>query len=143
MSRGPVSYLVIEFPGNQFKGEIMPALNDLVDAGLIRIMDLVVIKKDRDGNVNTLEMSSLDANEATAFQGFRADYLGLFNDEDLAILADTLDNNSSAGILLFENVWATRFTDAVANANGRWVLMESVPKEVLTEALAAAGADWE
>ena len=140
MSRGPVTYLVVEFPGNQFKGEIMPALNELADSGLIRIMDLVVVKKDQDGNLQTIEMSSLSAGEAAAFRGVKADTLGVFGEEDIAVLADMLANNTSAGLLLIENLWAAKFTNAIARANGRWVLLESVPAEVIESVLSDTSA---
>jgi len=137
---GPVTYLEIEFPGNQFKGEILPTLRELVDAGTIRIIDLVIVKKDENGAIETSEINDLDPHLAAAFTGLKAEVSGLLSYDDIATLGGALDNNSWAGILLFENLWATRFTDAVANANGRWVLMESVAPEVLAEAMAAQAA---
>lgn len=138
MEIGPVTYLVIEFIGNQFKGEIIPALQELVDNGVIHIMDLVFVRKDEDGSVEAIELSALPEELAAAFGGVQADAVGLFTEDDITALAGTLANNSSAGILLFEHLWAKPFVAAVANANGRWVLMESVPGDVLAEALADA-----
>lgn len=140
MNRGPVTYLVVEFPGNEFKGEIMPALTELADAGLIHIMDMVVVKKGQDGSVQTIEMSSLSAGDVAALRGVNSSTVGVFGEEDIAALADTLDNNSAAGILLFENLWAAKFTNAIANANGRWLLLESVPGEIVDAALADSSA---
>ena len=135
---GPVTYMVVEFPGIKFKGEIVPALNELVDAGTIRIMDMLVVTKDADGVVAPYEISDLKNPEVAAlFKGLKAEVSGLFNEDDIAILASTLDNNSAAGLLLFENRWAEKFTNAISNAEGRFVLLESVPADVLAEALAA------
>ena len=135
---GPVTYMVVEFPGIKFKGEIVPALNELVDAGTIRIMDMLVVTKDADGVVAPYEISDLNNPEVAALlKGLKAEVSGLFNEDDIAILASTLDNNSAAGLLLFENRWAEKFTNAISNAEGRFVLLESVPADVLAEALAA------
>ena len=137
MSIGPVTYLVLEFQGRQFKGEIAPALKELVDKGMIRILDLVIIVKDEDGLARPVELSDIPAEGAKAFEGLRADNLGLLTYDDISFLAESLQNNSAAGILLFENLWTKRFVDAVANADGRWVMLEGVPPDVLNEALAA------
>jgi uncharacterized membrane protein len=137
---GPVTYLVIEFPGNKFKGEILPTLRDLVDAGTIRVIDLVLVKKDADGKVAAIELNALtelDVALAMAFTGIDVEVSGLLSYEDIETLGDALENNSSAGILLFEHLWASRFLSAVANADGRLVLMESVSPLVLAEALEA------
>lgn len=137
---GPVTFLEIEFPGNQFKGEIIPALRELVDAGTIRIIDLVLVRKNADGKIEPVEINELDQLEGAAFAGLRAEISGLLSYGDIEALGGALENNSSAGILLFENLWATRFTDTIANANGRWVRMESVPPQILEEAIAAQGS---
>ena len=138
MSIGPVTYLEIEFQGKNFKGEIVPALKELVDKGMIRIMDLVIVLKDEDGLARPVELSDIPAEAAEAFEGLSADNLGLLTYDDIAFLAESLQNNSAAGILLFENLWTKRFVDAVANADGRWVAFEGIAPDVLNEALAAA-----
>lgn len=137
---GPVTYVVIEFPGNKFKGEIIPALDDLESRGIIHILDLLVVKKHEDGSIETLEVSTLPEGEASGLSKYVSATTGLLSEQDIDILAESLDNNSSAGFLLFEHVWAHNFIDAVANAEGRWLFMESVSPQLLDEALAALPA---
>ncbi len=136
----PVTYLVVEFPGSKLKGEVIPALADLVEKGLIRILDLLVVKKGDDGAIEALEVSSLEGEEAAALLHLVPPTIGLFNERDIALLSDAMAPGSTAGFLLFEHLWAKAFTDAIANAEGRWVLMESVPQDVVDEALAALPA---
>ena len=138
MTMGPVEYIVIEFPGNQFKGEIVPALRDLVASGTIRILDLVFVKKDADGKVEAIELAALSPEEAAAFDDLEGDVAGLLNEEDVQLVADELAPDSSAGLLVWENAWATRFADAVRNANGRVVASERIPRDVVEAALEAA-----
>lgn len=133
----PVTYIVIEFPGNKFKGEILPALDDLESRGIIHILDLLVVKKHEDGSIETLEVNSLPEGEATGLAKYASSTSGLFSEQDIDILAEALENNTSAGFLLFEHLWARTFIDAVAGAEGRWLLMESVSPQILDEAMAA------
>lgn len=136
MSLGPVEYMVIEFPGNQFKGEIVPALREVVDAGVIRIIDLVFVRKDDRGSVSVMELKDLQKDAAEAFAPLARDATTLFAEEDVEKVSEIMENNSSAALLLFEHVWATRFRDAVLNANGRVIAGERIPKEVVDAALA-------
>jgi len=140
---GPVEYLVIEFPGNKFKGEIIPALQELTDNGTIRILDLLFVRKEADGSVSMDELSDLPPNEAAAFDALQGDVYDLWNEADVALLADNLQPDSSAGLLVYENVWATRLRDAIVNANGRLVDNARIPAAVLEAAMKAAqgGAD--
>jgi translation initiation factor IF-2 len=139
MSVGPIEYLVVAFPGNKFKGEIIPALAELVENGTIRILDLVFILKDEEGNVAALELSELDADDEAAAMSDIADVQqGLLNEEDIQLAAEALDNNSSAGLLVFENVWATKFAQAVLNADGVLVANERIPYDIVQAAMAAA-----
>jgi translation initiation factor IF-2 len=139
MSVGPIEYLVVAFPGNKFKGEIIPALAELVENGTIRILDLVFILKDEEGNVAALELSELDADDEAAAMSDIADVQqGLLNEEDIQLAAEALDNNSSAGLLVFENVWATKFAQAVLNADGVLVANERIPYDIVQAAIAAA-----
>ena len=138
MSVGPIEYLVVAFPGNKFKGEIIPALAELVENGTIRILDLVFILKDEEGNVAALELSELDAeDDASAMSDIASGDAGLLNEEDIAIAADALENNSSAGLLVFENTWATKFAEAVRNADGQLVANERIPYDIVQAAMAA------
>jgi Family of unknown function (DUF6325) len=139
-SVGPVEYLVVKFPGNKFKGEIVPALRELVDNGTIRIIDLVFIYKDEQGNVAAVELEELAEDEASGI-GEVADASALLNDEDIDIAAQGLENNSSGAMLLFENVWATRFAEAVRNADGQLIANERIPYEIVEAARADLAAN--
>ncbi|MCK9306722.1 MAG: DUF6325 family protein [Methanoculleus sp.] len=136
MSLGPVEYMVIEFPGNQFKGEIIPALREVVDAGIVRIIDLVFVRKDDRGSVSVMELKDLQKDAADAFAPLARDASTLFAEDDLEKVSEIMESNSSVALLLFEHVWATRFRDAVLNANGRVIAGERIPKERVDAALA-------
>lgn len=136
---GPVEYLVVEFPGNQFKGEIVPALAELVNSGTIRIIDLVFIKKDAEGRIKIFELSELAHDEAAMFDTLEGEIDNLLNEEDLVAAGERLQANSSAAILVFENAWAARLSQAIQRANGRLVDNARVPADVVQAAMAAAG----
>jgi hypothetical protein len=135
MSIGPVEYLIVAFPGNQFKGEIVPALQEQVEAGNIRIIDLAFVMKDADGSVVTAELGDLDSEVFKAFDALSPETMGLLNEEDLAAAGEELDPNSSAALLVWEDVWATKIRDAIANAGGEVLDLERVPYEVVNAAL--------
>jgi uncharacterized membrane protein len=137
MALGPVELLVVKFPGNQFRGEIAPALRELVEGGTIRVIDLLFVTKDAGGNLRSAELTDLDAATYAVYDPLVADLEGLLADDDVQRLGAALDNNSSAAVLLFENVWATRFRDAVVAARGELVLAERIPRSVIEEVAAA------
>lgn len=142
MSIGPIEYLVVSFPGNKFKGEIIPALAELVENETIRILDLVFIAKDEEGNVAAVELAELgEGHEAAAMADISEIDAGLLNEDDVQLAAEALDNNSSAGLLVFENVWAARFAEAVRNADGQLVANERIPYDVVQAALAYAAQE--
>jgi uncharacterized membrane protein len=128
---GPVEILEIVFPGNQFTGEIAPALGELVESGLIRVIDLVFVTKDEAGEIVGIELDAVDADTSAAFGQHVGEPSGMLADEDIADLAAALAPNSSAAILLFEHVWATKFRDAVINSGGELVASIRIPKEVV------------
>jgi hypothetical protein len=134
---GPVESIIVEFKGNRFRGEIVPELRQAVERGIIRIMDLTFVKKDRAGNVEAFELWELGDEEAGVFQPLGEDIDGLFSEEDISAVATALENNSSAALLLFEHTWAAGIRQAIANANGRLVAQELIPAQVLDEALSA------
>jgi len=137
MSVGPVEYMIVAFPGNQFKGEIVPALQDLVDAGTINIIDLAFVIKDGEGNMAALEAGDLDSEVGSAFAKLGGVNGGLLNEEDLEAAAEELEPNSSAALLVWEDVWATRLRDAILNAGGELLDLERLPGEVVQ-----AAVDW-
>ena len=144
MSVGPIEYLVVAFPGNKFKGEIIPALAELVETNTIRILDLVFILKDEEGNVAAIELADVDPeDEAAAMSDISEVDSGLLNEDDIALAAEALEPNSSAGLLVFENVWATRFAEAVRNADGQLIANERIPYDIVQAALAYAAESGE
>jgi hypothetical protein len=134
---GPVEYLVVEFPGNKFNGEIVPALVDLVKSDTIRILDLLFIRKEADGSFAAMELDTLPRAEAESFDDLDGEILGLLNAEDIELLAKALQPNSSGALLVFENTWATRLRDAVVNANGRLVDNARIPAAIVDAAMVA------
>jgi len=135
---GPIEMLVVKFPGNKFSGEIIPALGDLVENGTVRIVDLLFAVKNKEGDVKVLEFSDLDPDILGQWDPLVKDVSELLNEDDAHQIAESLENNSSAGILLFENTWATRFVDAVSDARGEVVLNERIPRAVIQELTATA-----
>lgn len=131
---GPVDYAVIAFPGNEFNGEIVPALIDLVDAGTIRIIDAVFVGKDEKGETFTLELADLAPDMKEAFAALNIDVQGLFSDEELQAAAQELDVNSSATLLVWENVWARNVAQAMRDAGGELLAFERVPHEAVQAA---------
>jgi hypothetical protein len=134
---GPVEYMVVAFPGNEFKGEIGPALADLVEAGTIRIIDIAFAGKDSEGNVAAFELSDLDPEVRQGLENIGAESTGLFNEEDLMAAAEELEPNSSAALLVWEDLWAARVADAIRDAGGVLYDLERIPHEVVQ-----AARDW-
>ena len=135
MGIGPVEYLILGFPGNNFTGQIVPELAKLIDSGLVRIIDLTFISKDADGEVQVVEYDAVE--ELAAFAGLDAEVGGLLTDEDVAYAALSLEPNTSAALLVWEDTWAAPFAAAVRNANG--VILEGarIPREIIEEAITA------
>ena len=127
---------MVSFPGNQFSGEIAPALSELVEAKLIRVIDLVFVAKDADGDVVAIELSDVDASVNAAFAPYVDDPSGLLSDDDIDDLGADIAPGSSAAILLFEHVWATKFRDAILNSGGELIASIRVPKEVVDQVVA-------
>ena len=135
MTYGPIDFIALEFKGNQFKGEIMPALLELVNNKTIGVIDLVVVKKDQDGKVMAQEVQELDSTSLTMVNPLKADITGMIKVEDIEMIGEKLENNTTAMVMLFENLWAVRLKEALLNANGRVVMQERIPHEVVLEVL--------
>lgn len=131
---GPVDYAVIAFPGNQFKGEIAPALADLTDAGTIRIIDVAFVGKSEGGDTVAMELTELDPEVQASLDKLGIEVGGLFNEDDLQDIADDLEPNCSAAVLLWENVWARKVTKAMRDAGGELVTFERIPHELVQAA---------
>ena len=134
---GPVDYLVIEFPGSKFKGEIAPALLDLVDRGIVRVLDLVLIKKEADGSYDAFEVSDIEEGEIGDLRRLEAEVAELLSADDVANVAGALEPGSSAGLLVYENSWAAPFASAVRHSGGQLVAGGRIPIQTLVAAVQA------
>jgi hypothetical protein len=141
MALGPIELVVLRFPGNQFRGEIIPALQELVEGGIIRIVDIIFLHKSVEGKLTVLEIDDLEAEMYGMFNPIISDVSGLLSSDDAERLGSALEDNSSAAIMLFENAWAARFVEAVLNAKGELVMNERIPRAVIDELLAAQAAN--
>lgn len=137
MAFGPMELLMIRFPGNQFTGDIVPAMTELVENGTVHIVDMLFIQKDERGKVTVYEFTDLAPSLQGMFAPLYNDITELLNEEDAYELAASLENNSSAGIMLFENIWAARFAQAIRDAKGEVLLNERIPHAVIEEIAAA------
>ena len=135
---GPVDWLVVEFPGSKFNGQIAPALIDLVERGVIRVLDLLVLKKDADGTLEAFELSDLDQGEIGELRTYESELAMLLSEEDVTSLAAAIEPGSSAAVLVWENTWAAPFASAVRRSGGQLVATGRIPIQAL---LAAVEAD--
>jgi hypothetical protein len=133
---GPIDYLIVEWPGKQPTGEAVPHLIDLVDSGLIRILDLTFIAKAEDGSVAALEIADL-GDEIAAFEGASS---GLLGDDDVEEAGAALEPGTSAALLVFENRWAAPFAAAVRRSGGQLVASGRIPVQDVLAALDAVEA---
>jgi len=131
---GPVDYAIVAFPGNRFRGEIAPAIADLVEAGTIRIIDIAFVGKDQDGNAVAMELTELDPDVQEGLEKAGIEVGGLFNEDDLMDAADGLEPNSSAALFVWENVWARNVAQAMRDAGGELIAFERLPHEVVQSA---------
>jgi hypothetical protein len=134
MPMGPVSYTVIAFPGNHFHGNIAPEVARLVSNGTVRILDLVFVGKDDEGNTISLEFDQMD--ELAQFSDLDGEVGGLVGAEDLDHVAAGLPENNSALIIVWEDAWARPFVEAVQEAGGVVVESARVPRELVDAAMA-------
>lgn len=131
---GPIDVVLLRFPGNQFNGGIGPALRDLALRRIVRVVDLLFVYKDADGNVGSIELSGLGAELEPSFVDIDGQLGGgLLDADDVAEVADDIEVNSSLAIVAVENLWAIPFIDAVRRAGGELVDQVRVPSEVVTE----------
>ncbi len=137
---GPIDYIVVEFPGNKMTGEAFPILVDLVDRGIVRILDLVFIRKELDGSVSGLAIADFDRDGELDLAVFEGASSGLIDETDIQEAGGILEPGSSAGILVYENTWAGPFAAAVRRAGGQLVASGRIPLEELLETLDALDA---
>lgn len=141
MPTGPIEMLAVKFPGNRFTGEIAPALADLVESDTIRLIDILFVRKDADGLVEVTEISELDDDTYAAFDLVTSDMEGLMSEDDGQRISALLEPNSSAAVMVFENTWASRFTEAMRDADGEVVFNERIPRAVIDEMMAEIDAN--
>jgi Family of unknown function (DUF6325) len=137
---GPVDFLVIEFPPDKanFTGGIADELLKLADAGTIRVIDLVILTKDDDGNIDAMELSDIEElGELVRLEAELAEFLAA---EDVALLANAMAPGSVAGVLVYENLWAAPFASAVRHAGGQLVASGRIPIQAIIASLEADGA---
>ena len=137
MAVGPVSILAIQFSENNFRGEILAALYDLVKSGTVRVIDAIVVAKDQEGKVAAQEVNQLAPAVVAIFNPLDAEVTGLLSYSDIEAIGVMLENNSSAGVLALEHIWADKLAQAIVNANGRVVTNQLLMPEAVEEQLAA------
>jgi len=135
---GPVDWIVVEFPGSRFNGAIAPALADLVERDIVRVLDLLVLRKDADGGLESFELSDLEDGEIGELRAFETELAMLLSAEDVAAVAAAVEPGSSAAVLVWENTWAAPFASAVRESGGQLVASGRIPVQAL---LAAVEAD--
>ena len=136
MTLGSIDFIALEFSGNKFKGQGLSSLLKLVQAEIIRIIDLVVIVKDQNGALLVRELQELDPENIRILDPLKVENVGLITVNDVEGIAATLANNSAAGLLLIENLWAVKAKQAMLDAGARLILFERLPHELVEENLA-------
>ena len=138
-SVGPVDVAVILFEGNKFSGDVAPALAELNDSGTVRIIDFAFVRKETDGTASVLEAG--DAEVADEFEHFYGTQFDLLSEEDLIGIADGLEADSSALVIVWENRWAARLGAVVRASHGRLISQDRIPREDVLRAIAALDGD--
>ncbi len=134
---GPIDYLVVEFPGSHLTGEGMPLLADLVDRGIIRILDLTFLTKEEDGSVRGLALADVTGDGSLDLTLFEGASSGLLGQEDLDEAGTLLGPGDSAAVLLYENLWAAPLAAALRRADARMIASGRIPVQDIVEALDA------
>jgi hypothetical protein len=136
---GPISYLIVEFPGNQMTGEGLPLLLDLVEQGVIRILDFIFVRRDGDGSVEIVELQDLDLDGEIDIAIFEGVSSGLLDESDLDDAKEAIQPGASAGILVFENRWAAPFVSALRRGKAELVAAGYIPRDALLASLDSTG----
>jgi hypothetical protein len=135
MTYGPIDFIAIEFKTDQLTGESLPALIELVQKEIIRVIDLVIILKDQAGDYQVLEIEELAPDVLAVFDPLEIEISGIIQVEDIELIAEAMEDNTTAALLLFENLWAIKFGEAVTRASGRMVMFDRIPFEVVNETM--------
>ncbi|HEY7199664.1 MAG TPA: DUF6325 family protein [Candidatus Dormibacteraeota bacterium] len=134
---GPVDVAVIEFEGGRFRNEVASVLADVIDPGIVRIVDLVFLAREEDGSVRAIELDEVAPEVADAMSPLTDEISGLLSDEDVSRVGERLGTNSLAAIIALEHAWLGRVSEAVTSASGRMVALERIPADVVEKALVA------
>ena len=142
---GPVDWIVVEFPGPNFgNGQIAPFLDDLVKRELVRVLDMVFLRKTEDGTLETAEISDLEEGQLGEVRMAEAELAMVLSEQDVMDLAATIEPGHSAAVLVWENVWAAPFGSAIRKAGGQLVASGRIPTQAVIAAFEAdAQADVE
>lgn len=135
MSYGPIDFIAIEFQTDQLTGEALPALLELVQKQILRVIDLVIILKDQDGETQVLEIEELAPDTLAIFDPLDVEISGIIQVEDIEMIAEQMETNTTAALLLVENLWAIKFGEAVTRSSGKLVMYDRIPFEVVNEML--------
>jgi hypothetical protein len=136
MSIGPVEYIAIAFPGNKFSGQIVPAIKELQQSGTIRVLDLILISKDGDGNVTAVELAEASPEEQASLAALGVEGRNLLGQEDIEDIGSALDPNSTAALMIWENVWAARFAKSLRDADGILIANGRIPVQLVEDLMA-------
>jgi len=137
---GPIDFIVIEFPADRMTGDAADALLDLVERGIVRIYDLLVIRKDADGTISGFDVTDLSEESVGGFVAFAGARSGLVGDDDIAEAANAMEPNTAAALVVYENTWAIPFVAAAQRAGASVVASARIPADVVMETLDALEA---
>jgi hypothetical protein len=136
MTYGPVDFIALKFKGNKFKGEGLKALNDLMKKKIVRVIDLVIIVKDKEGKLTVKEIQEPDPEFIAIFDPTKVKGThGMIKKDDIDLIGKELENNSTAALMLFENLWAVKFKEAIMEAKGEQLMFARIPHEFVLEAM--------
>ena len=133
-TRGSVELAAISFPGSKFNGEIIPALADLVDSGVVAILDLLVISKSEDGDVVSLEIGEVE--DGGMFEDLDGDVMGLLSAEDIETAGQLLEPGNTAALIVWENTWARKLIGAIRDAGGELLAHDRLDAETVNAVMA-------
>lgn len=135
MTYGPIDFLALEFKTDQLTGEGMAELIELVEKEIVRVIDLVIVLKDEDGEYQVLEVEELDPETLAIFDPLEMEISGIIQMEDIELIAEAMENNTTAALLLYENLWAIKFGEAVTRSSGHMLMFDRIPFEVINETM--------
>jgi flagellar basal body rod protein FlgC len=130
---GPIDFIALQFKGNKFKGDGLKALNELMEKKIVRVIDLVILMKDKTGKVTVKEIQEPEPDFVAIFDPTKVKTQGMIKKDDIDMIAEKLENNSTAALMLFENLWAIKFKKAILEAEGTQLMFERIPHEVVLE----------